>query len=57
MIAKRAHPRGLARRAQEAAVRNPERRPSAAVQTMTDDEDLSLREARRFGRHRNHPSG
>jgi hypothetical protein len=57
MITKEGTTRGLARRAQEAAVRNPERRPSVALQTMTDDEGLSLREARRFGRRRNHPSG
>jgi hypothetical protein len=31
----------------EAAVRNEEHRASAALQTMTDDEGLSLREARR----------
>jgi len=40
----------------EAAVRNAERRASAALQTMIDDEGLSLREARRFGRRRNHPA-
>jgi hypothetical protein len=39
----------------EAAVRNAERRASAALQTMTEDEGLSLRQARRFGRRRNHP--
>jgi hypothetical protein len=31
-----------------AAVRNAELRAGAALQTMTDDEGLSLREARRF---------
>ena len=34
-----------------------ERRASAVLQTITDDDGMSLRESRRFGRRRNHLGG